>query len=165
MGIGEIGKDGDTYLMNMNTSNTSLLIAGPFHKNGLDMLENYVEKFHSIIISTYKDDTNDALITVKNRFLGYSNIQIIENILPCIDGYHNSQNIYLQCFSVVNGLEECNSKFVIKLRSDEYYSNLEDIITLLPPNKISTNNVFVRDVSYKTFHLSDHVIVGGGKVA
>lgn len=149
----------------MTIDNTTLLIAGPFHKNTIQMVELYKNTFYSIIISTYKDSHNGYLKIFKESYNQNTRIKVLENNLPNIYDYHNAQNIYYQCFSVVNGLEQCNSDNVIKLRSDEVYSNLDNLIETLPTDKLSTNNIFVRDVSYKPFHLSDHMIVGGGKVA
>lgn len=148
-------------MIGFNTNSTSLLIAGPFSLNGLIMVEKYLSKFHSIVISTYLNRDCQYIKELKEKYSNLSNIKIIENTLPKINNYHNSQNIYYQCFSVIKGLECINTQFVIKLRSDEYYTNLDTILKTLPTDKISTNNVFVRDVSYKPFHLSDHMIVGG----
>ena len=52
------------------------------------------------------------------------------------------------------------SEFAIKLRSDEFYSNLDKEILTLPETKVTTSNIFERDIHYKPFHLSDHIIIG-----
>ena len=149
----------------MTVNNTSLLIAGPFHLNTISIVEKYKDIFVSIVILTYRNTDDNNLQAFKENYDQHKNIKILEHTLPQISNYHNTQNIYYQCFSVVNGLAYCNSEYVIKLRSDEVYSGLDNLIATLPKDKVSTNNIFVRDVSYKSFHLSDHIIVGGGKVA
>lgn len=162
MDFDKVGKNWDSY---MTVKNTSLLIAGPFHQNTMKMVEKYKDVFDSIVISTYKNEDNNDLNLFKKTYGESKKIKIIESNLPIVNDLHNAQNIYYQCFSVVNGLEYCNCDYVIKLRSDEIYSNLDSLIETLPTDKLSTNNIFVRDVSYKPFHLSDHMIVGGGEVA
>lgn len=149
----------------MTAKDTCLLIAGPFHQNTMKMAKMYENIFDSIIISTYKSEDNNDLNLFKKTYSKSEKIKLIENPLPSVNELHNAQNIYFQCFSVVNGLEYCSANYVIKLRSDELYSNLDSLIATLPNDKLSTNNIFVRDVSYQPFHLSDHMIVGGGKVA
>lgn len=158
MDFDKVRKNWDTY---MTVQNTSLLIAGPFHKNTVKMVEKYKNIFDLIIISTYKNKDNNDLNLFKKIYGESKKIKLIENTLPLVNELHNTQNIYYQCFSVLYGLEYCNNEYVIKLRSDEVYSNLDSLIETLPTDKLSTNNIFVRDVSYKPFHLSDHMIVGG----
>lgn len=158
MDFDKVRKNWDSY---MKLKNTCLLIAGPFHKNIMRMVEIYKDVFDSIVISTYKNKDNNDLNLFKKTYRESKKIRILENTLPIINDLHNAQNIYFQCFSVVNGLENCGTDYVIKLRSDEVYSNLDSLIETLPNDKLSTNNIFVRDVSYKPFHLSDHMIVGG----
>lgn len=154
MGFRKVRKNWDTYLM-ISIENAALLIAGPFHENTIKMIDLYKEKF-KIIISTY-ENSDDKLQQFENDL----NVTIVKKSLPSVKDLHNSQNIYFQCFSVLNGLEVCDKEYVVKLRSDEYYSNIDKLIEKLPADKISTSNVFIRDVSYKPFHLSDHMIVGG----
>jgi hypothetical protein len=162
MDFDKVRKNWDSYMI---VSDTCLLIAGPFHQNTMKMVKMYENVFEIIIISTYKNEDNNDLNLFKKTYSQIKKIKIIENTLPIVNDLHNAQNIYFQCFSVVNGLEYCSANYVIKLRSDEIYSNLDSLIETLPNDKLSTNNIFVRDVSYKPFHLSDHMIVGGGKVA
>lgn len=119
------------------------------------MVEKYKLFFNEIIISTYKNNSLQLKKIKDNNF-----VKIIENEIPTLKGIHNSQNIYLQCLSSFHGLKLVKSKYSVKLRSDEFYSNLEKLILSLPSNKISTSNIFVRDIHYKFFHLSDHLIIG-----
>lgn len=56
-------------------------------------------------------------------------------------------------------MEQVESQFAIKLRSDEFYSNLDKLILTIPDKKTTTSNIFVRDIHYKNFHLSDHIII------
>lgn len=141
----------------INIKNTTLLIAGPIHQNTIQMIEKYRSVF-KIIVSTYKENKNVNLDKLQSLD---KNLVIIESQLPEVKDMYNSQNIYYQCFSVLNGLQLCKTEYVMKLRSDEFYSNLDKLVKKLPSNKISTSNIFVRDVGYKPFHLSDHIIVGG----
>lgn len=143
----------------MNTNNTAILLAGIFCKNTLLMVEMYIDIFNEIIISTY-DDSSIFLTKCQEKFKNNKSLKIIINKMPDISDKHNSQNIYYQCFSVSEGLKKISCKYVIKLRTDEFYSSLSQIVKKLPRDKVSTANIFVRDIHYKHFHLSDHIIIG-----
>jgi hypothetical protein len=78
--------------------------------------------------------------------------------------YSNNQNVYLHTMSTLKGIDQCTTRFVVKVRADEFYRNMYPIISHLQanPDKIVTNNVFARKISKYAFHVSDHVI-GGSK--
>lgn len=142
-----------------DNNKVTLVIAGPFNQNVVKMVSKYRGEFN-IVVSTYKDKGNSDLVLFKADYQSIITVTVIESELPHLGSLHNSQNIYYQCFSALKGFDSCQTEFVVKLRSDEYYSNLEFVIKNLSADKVSTNNVFLRDVSYKYFHLSDHIIVG-----
>jgi hypothetical protein len=124
-----------------------LLIAGIFTHAVTKMVERYLTIFSGIVISTYKDEINDELNHFKNIYLKYENVVLIENSMPFANNYHNSQNVYYQCFSVIEGLLQINTPYVIKMRSDELYSSFDELLQICPKNKILTCNIFCRDVS------------------
>jgi hypothetical protein len=116
------------------------------------------------VLSTYNDEKNYFLENIENKYSGSSNLTILKAALPDTNNLHNVQNIYLQSFSVGGAEKVIKTEYLIKLRSDEFYNNIENLLTLLPSNKISTCNVFLRNTSYEYFHLSDHIIIGSTKV-
>jgi hypothetical protein len=87
------------------------------------------------------------------------NFIILKNKMPSHNGHQNSN---LQITSTLYGLDIIKSKFVIKIRGDEYYSNIEEIIKSIyfKPNKIHMAPVFFRHPNSFPFHGSDHLIAG-----
>ena len=83
----------------------------------------YVETFPQfpIVISTWSDHTLD---------LSYfpNNLQFIQSKLPTDSG---EQNMNYQFVSTINGLNNVTTKYVIKVRGDEYYSNIDFIRDLV----------------------------------
>lgn len=75
------------------------------------------------------------------------------------------QNLNLQLTSTLNALKRVTTKYVIKLRGDEYYSNLQYIRNslLVEPHKIHTSSIFFRAWQYAEYHVSDHIIAGTTK--
>jgi hypothetical protein len=112
----------------------------------------YVETFPQfpIVISTWSDHTLD---------LSYfpNNLQFIQSKLPKESGM---QNMNYQFISTINGLNNVTTKYVIKVRGDEYYSNIDFIRDLVEtkPDKIWTVPVFFRHGTDFPYHISDHLM-------
>jgi hypothetical protein len=75
--------------------------------------------------------------------------------------YNNEQNRYSHFFSVHLALQACNTPYAIKMRSDEFYSNLSPLIQAIEENKtkLTTTEVFFRNADFP-FHPSDHLVGG-----
>jgi len=112
----------------------------------------YVETFPQfpIVISTWSDHTLD---------LSYfpNNLQFIQAKLPKESG---EQNMNYQFISTINGLNNVSTKYVVKVRGDEYYSNIDYIRDLVDgnPSKIWTVPVFFRHGTDFPYHISDHLM-------
>jgi hypothetical protein len=74
--------------------------------------------------------------------------------------YYNRANIYYQIYTTYQGLLKVNTKYIIKMRADEIYSNLDYSIKLIKnnPDKIICNNVYFRKSESYPYHCSDHFI-------
>ena len=109
---------------------------------------------------------NKGYTSVQNNRLGNfkkqdlpQNIEIIENILPINFG---KQNINLNIYSTLMGLIKVKTKYCIKMRGDEYYSNIDYILKELNNNskKLHVVPVFMRKFDIWPFHMSDHLVCG-----
>lgn len=71
-------------------------------------------------------------------------------------------NFDLQLVSTINGLNEINSDYVIKMRCDEYWSNIHEITKLIEEDteKVICGSLFFRPVGMHPFHISDHILAG-----
>jgi hypothetical protein len=119
-----------------------------------DAYDFYVKNYKNIpvIISTWAD-------TSINFSKLPPNFRIILSQLPTDSG---NQNLNYQLVSTLNGLDLVKTKYVIKMRGDEYWSNLnriEDVIKL-NPDKLHTSSVFFRAWQFAEYHSSDHIISG-----
>jgi len=135
--------------MNQPFAETALLIQGPYQKNITEeIFAKNKNDFNEIVFSTWASDQRIRIPGVK----------IIKSPIPETNNIHNSQNIYFQTCSMINGLKNISSKFVIKTRSDEYFSNLKFLAKKgCMTNKMIISNIFIKEVSYKKFHISDHL--------
>lgn len=137
----------------------TLLIQGPVLRN-LIIMANY-NNYLETVVSTWWYPVIDN----ESHLYYRENLRIVVNPLPDVRNIYNDQNRYYQFKSTYSGLREIKTKYTIKVRSDEYYSDLMPAIRkfLEDPNKILTNNVFFRKTRCLPFHPSDHLIIGKTK--
>ena len=57
------------------------------------------------------------------------------------------------------GLQKIKSEYTLKIRSDEYFSNLNPIIECISknPNKLVCGNIFYKPWRINPFHMGDHI--------
>jgi hypothetical protein len=114
----------------------------------------YVEAYpqYPIVISTWSNHQLD---------LSYfpNNLTIVQSHLPEKSG---DQNMNYQFISTLNGLSNVKTKYVIKFRGDEYFSNINTISESIKsnPSKIWSAPIFFRHPLHFKYHISDHIIGG-----
>jgi len=131
----------------------TIVIQGKVEKECYDFyVENYKE--FPVIISTWEGTISSLKIENIPK-----NFTIIENKFPEKNGY---QNFNLQVDSTLAGLELVSTEYVIKMRGDEYYSNIPHLLEKVKefPELIHTSPVFFRRWKDYKLHISDHLIVG-----
>lgn len=71
-------------------------------------------------------------------------------------------NLDYQIITTINGLRNTNNNFVIKVRADEYWSNLNLVYELMMNNdeKIISSSMFFRKFGLYDFHCGDKVLAG-----
>ena len=131
--------------------NVTILLQGKILQDSLDF---YVKNYPTanVVISTWVGSNLD----ISNIPQSYN---VIFSKLPETAG---PQNLNYQLVSTLNGLRFIQTDYVIKLRGDEYYSNLEYIAyeISMNPNKIHSSPIFFRHWSFMKYHISDHIIAG-----
>jgi len=134
----------------MNDYDVSIVIQGPINRVSLCNLDNY-RKLGKVIVSCYNTCEVPELP---------SDVDVIQNEIPNRP-FFNASNIFFQTLSSFYGAHKVDTQFTIKVRSDEYYTNLYPIIEALHlyPQKYVCNNIWVRKTSYTDGpHPSDHII-------
>jgi hypothetical protein len=129
----------------------TLIIQGRLYQDAYDFyIKNYTQC--PVIISTWTDCKID-FSNIPNNFI------VILASLP-LDG--GKQNINYQLVSTLNALKRVTTPLVIKIRGDEYYSNIESIYNQIKmeQNKIHTAPIFFRAWQFAEYHISDHIIAG-----
>jgi hypothetical protein len=147
----------------MDLKDCSLLIQGPFHQNSIIGINYLGDFFGEIVYSTYpvSDELYDFL--KDNNIEERTKLIINDNnkprhVLPDNVGLIQ-QNLHKQVISTYNGLKKCTKKYVLKMRSDEYYLGLDKITDFVKEDKINFVNIFFRHFNRFPYHPSDHMFL------
>jgi hypothetical protein len=119
----------------------------------IEQIKRWIENYKdiNIILSTW-DDVNLNLEFPSNWIVIQS---------PYKDRYAtNCRNIDLQVESTLAGLQFVKTKYTIKVRGDEYWSNMHLVYEKIKTdeNKILCGSMFFRPIDLYAFHISDHII-------
>jgi hypothetical protein len=108
------------------------------------------------IFSTWDGNSQEKGWTIEQDLHGPNDL-FLENKKP---NDYGVQNFNLQVLSTLTGLHEVGTKYAIKLRGDEWYSNLSVVEELVRANekKIHTISVFFRKWEVCPMHPSDHLM-------
>lgn len=142
-------------------NNFTLVFQGPLHQNFIyGLLNNYQNYTDNIIISHWDTDNLELL-----KYLEEYNIpsKIITNKFHKNLNVFNGQNVYYQVYTTLKGMEEVNTEYVLKLRTDQWFGNLEPFFDAVIKNedKYVCSNLHFRPDSLIKYHPSDKLI--GGK--
>jgi hypothetical protein len=127
----------------------TILIQGRCEEEQIQLwIDNYSD--WNVIISTWID---------YNLNLNFpNNWKIIKSEYP--NRFVDMQNIDLQLVSTLNGLKEVQTEYAIKVRGDEFFSNLDLVYNRMKEvhPKILVSSIFFRPLGLYLYHISDHFI-------
>lgn len=141
----------------------TLIIQGPLTIYTTFMLYRYADKYPIILVIPKDTSEVETVFKEINRILQNKeyNISLFMYDTSRDESILNTQNRYYHFLSTQLGLIACKTPYTIKVRSDEFYSNLDPFVetVLNSSGKVVTNDVFFRN-SKLPYHPCDHLIGG-----
>lgn len=139
---------------------TTVLIQGPIGDPSFveKSYKHYTNQGYNVHLHTWSDDKLSTLnIPYTFSVQGNPEDQVLVDH-PTHGAIASSAYYHIK--NVTEGLKQFNSDYVIKVRTDEFFSNLNPIFNELEnaPNKVVTTNVYLRDQTTTPFNISDHLI-------
>lgn len=135
--------------------NITILIQGKIFPE----TENYIKKYKDLGFDVYLSTYNQSDISVDKLIL--TDITSIDNLVAIKTG--TTHSVKYQIISTLNGVKEVKTPYVIKIRTDEYYT-LDKFINLFLSNsdKIITHNLYFRPAkpTWGNYHISDKILIG-----
>ncbi len=131
--------------------NVTILLQGKILQETIDFFVKHYPT-QNVVVSTWIGSKLD-LSKLPQSY------NVILTKLPKNGGH---QNIAYQLLSTNNGLKCVETDYVIKIRGDEYYSNIEYIAYEIAMNskKLHCSPIFFRHWEFMQYHISDHIIAG-----
>jgi len=136
--------------------NISVLIQGPLNKTSLECVK-YYSTIGPVVICYWNTDDASLLDEYDLDSCILVRCPIPLSSLP----YTNDTFMYQIC-SIVYGLRNIGSLYVIRTRSDERYENLQPLIEKFneDKSKIVCGNIFFKKWKVKKRHIGDHLFLG-----
>jgi len=152
----------------LNNKDLTLIIHGPLSIYTVFSLYRYKPAFPIIIATPKPKDLkeNNIVKEIQNLMNAEGgNISLLMYDIVLKNTIENAQNRYYHFYSVHLALQAVTTKFAVKMRSDEFYSDLGPIIDALAeyPNRLITTEVFFRNARMP-LHPSDHLMAGDTQI-
>ena len=139
--------------------NVTIILQGVVQEEQIKLWKKY-HKNSNVIISTWEDTKFNF---EGNGFTNWlpKKWKLIKNQYPLIR-FRPQANLDYQIISTLKALEEVETKWVIKMRCDEYWSNIDKIFKMMRkhPNKLVSGSMFFRKWGMYPFHCSDKILGG-----
>lgn len=138
----------------------SIVVQGLFDNYIYDRFnypEHYIKYVDKVIISCY---TNDDTSILEKNIAGNDRIVLVKNDCPTF--HCNPCNMYVHAFSTLKGLEKVETEFTIKIRSNQFYTQIDKIITLVEnnPSRYTVSNINTQNPYRYAYKVSDHLFAG-----
>ena len=149
------------------TSDFSIVVQGPLNIRSLKMIEHY-KQYGRVVLSYWSCDDERLLDGIDLSNCTVIRSEMPEKLFPK-DNFGimlPSPTIYWAAHSIYAGIRACTSELFVKIRSDEKFSDLEPMLSVIKdsPNKFTTSNIFFKPWSTHPFHVSDHIFGGSTEI-
>jgi hypothetical protein len=131
----------------------TILLQGRLNKECFNLwIKNH--KDSNVVVSIWEDEDLTQFEIPKKW-------KIIINEYPLFR-FREQSNLDYQIISTLKGLNHVNTEWVIKMRADEYWSNIDKIYTKMKtePNKLLSGSMYFRKWGLYKFHIGDKILGG-----
>jgi hypothetical protein len=134
-----------------------LVVQGPLDRTSIENIDSISKQFENIVISYWSENDEGLLDDIKS-----DNVSLVHHPTPDLNktiGVMKDSTFFYSIFSTYNGIMNCKSQYVIKMRSDESYENFDPLKSLFLKNdsKFVFGNIFAKPWSDSHYHIGDHL--------
>ena len=131
----------------------TILLQGKINEEALNLwIKNHSES--KVVLSIWEDE-DLSLFNIPEKW------NVVINHYPFIR-FRPQANLDYQIITTLHGLQYVETDWVIKMRADEYWSNLDKIFDKMKsnPDKIVSGSMFFRKWGMYSFHCGDKILGG-----
>ena len=152
----------------MRHEDVTIVMQGPLTNywgamaEGLNCIDTYKKYVDNIVISTWSYSLERFKKNVLDRIIEAQSLSLIGDDIKKYEDFYNNSNVCYQIVTSLNGMKKVKTKYAIKMRCDEYHTDLSKIIELIKsdPEKLTTHNFLFNPDCIEQFHPSDHIAGG-----
>ena len=152
----------------MKHEDVTIVMQGPLTNywgamaEGLEHIDTYKEYVGKIIISTWSYSLERFKKNVLERIIEAESIALIADDIKKYEDFYNNSNVCYQIATSLNGMKKVKTKYAIKMRCDDYHTDLSKIIELMKshPERLTSHNFLFNPDCVEQFHPSDHMAGG-----
>jgi hypothetical protein len=140
----------------------TLVLQGPLNEKSTiqKVYETYKDYFAEIIVSTYQEQIPEEYL----KFINDTGMVLcdLHSLFEIPENVRNiSYNLGYHAFTAGIGIAASRTKYTIKHRTDEYWSNLDKLIEkfMQNDNKWVSNTTVLNAKSNWLFHMPDHLFI------
>ena len=151
----------------------TVLVQGPITAQSKECMENipHYKEYGDVVLSSWSDGGGTDLTLLPNVSPDpktESNLRVVLNPTPDRDkavGCEKNSTFYWAISSQYHGYELVDTEHVLKIRTDECFTNLQPMIDKHKenPEKFLFGNIFAKTFSFKPYHIGDHVFIAETK--
>ena len=145
----------------------TILIQGPLNEISLKNINNYL-KFGKVVISHWDQDDTSLLELIDPSHLDSKSVVVCSQHMPSMEEWEPTWYGDALCKSTFPwavkstyyGLQNVDTEFVVKVRSDEMFEDLNPIIDLfLESKKMVFGNIYAYKFNSDPYKIGDHIFV------
>jgi hypothetical protein len=137
----------------------TIILQGRVGSEQMELWKKHYKNWN-VVVSTWEDVDFDFNGGIFSKWLP-KKWKLVINKYPLVR-FKKHANLDYQIITTLSGLNEVKTKWVIKARCDEYWSNLDVFVKKMKEEseKITTSSMYFRKWGMYRFHISDKIIGG-----
>lgn len=145
----------------------TILIQGPLREVSLKNVNNYL-KFGKVVISHWDQDDTSLLNLIDSSHFDSGRVTVCSQYMQSREEWESTWDGDVKVQSTFPwavkttyyGLQHVNTKYVVKVRSDEMFEDLSPIIDLfLKTKKMVFGNIYAYKFNHDPYKIGDHIFV------
>ncbi len=137
----------------------NLVIQGPLNEASINSIDAISNQFENVIVSHWNEDDSDLRKRIRSK-----NTLLVSQETPNREktfGVMKDSTFYYSICSTLMGIKNSKSKYTIKMRSDEFYSDFSELKEVFRQDdeKFVFGNIFAKPWSHSPYHIGDHLFV------
>tara|TARA_R100000008_G_C3553909_1_gene152083 strand:+ start:194 stop:988 length:795 start_codon:yes stop_codon:yes gene_type:complete len=149
--------------------NLTIAIIGPYHEQSLNNIDNYKKICDNVLVFMWSDVAEEKVLKYKKYIADDNHVTLYtekspeqekQQVKSCI--FQHYKTLLPHTKGIMRAAKKCQTKYMIRTRSDESFSDLSPMIKMFSQNTnlvISSNIVWRTNFKNRHKHMGDHAFI------